>query len=186
MIAAMDIQLFHAENTYMCKPIRNKIMTGGMFYRIIYSTDSVSMNGIYIAFELSGNICEIFPSKFKIQFGPPTNTATGGPKTHIFTNDNLTDNTIRALCDIEKSILSNITIPGKTPLYKLHDQLIQNNFKFFWLTDNTINSNHTKPKDTYNNNSTQKAYFVLKISGCWTTPVSYGITYKFSRVKSKS
>jgi hypothetical protein len=25
----------------------------------------------------------------------------------------------------------------------------------------------------------------LKISGCWTTPVSYGITYKFSRVASQ-
>ena len=182
MIAAMNIQRFHAENIYMCKPIKNKIMTGGMFYRIIYSTDSVSMNGIYITFELTGNICEIFPSKFKIQFGPHTNTA-GGSKTQNSTFDNITDNIIKALCDIEKNILTNISISGKTPQYKLHEQLKQNNFKFFWLSEN-LNNNVPKAKD--GTTSLQKACFVLKISGCWTTPVSYGITYKFSRVNSPS
>lgn len=183
MIASMNIQRFHAENIYMCKPIKNKIMSGGMFYRIIYSTDYVSMNGIYITFDLTGHICEIFPSKFKIQFGQPTNTQ-GSSKSQNSTIDNMSDNIIKALCDIEKNILTNISIPGKTPLYKLNEQLKQNNFKFFWLSENT-NNNVPKAKDVSNGSAPlQKACFVLKISGCWTTPLSYGITYKFSRVKS--
>jgi hypothetical protein len=181
MIAAIDILQFRAENIYMCKPIKNKIMAGGMFSRIIYSSESSSMNGIYMAFDLSGHICEIFPSKFKIQFTPASDGVSKSSSEH-------TSDVIRSLCDMERSILATISIPGKTPLYKLHDQLVQNNFKFFGLSDNmsgpptTISSttNVSKYKDGYG--TYHNARFILKISGCWTTPLSYGITYKFSRV----
>lgn len=183
MIASFDIQRFRPDNIYMGKPIKNKIMTGGMFSRIIYSSDSISMNGVYITFDLSGQICEIFPSKFKIQFAPLPNSTSGQSKLYN-TSLETTKNIIKSLCEIEHSILANISMPGKTPLYKLRDQLIQNNFKFFWMNDNITNlsttSNPAKPKDTAGN--FQNARFILKISGCWTTPTSYGITYKFSRV----
>ena len=185
MIAAMDIPKFHVENIYMCKPIKNKIMSGGMFSRIIYSSYSISMNGICIAFDLSGQICEIFPSKFKIQFAPAVNAATS-PKPYSTTSEH-TSGIIKSMCDMERSILASISIPGKTPLYKLRDQLVQNNFKFFWLSDNmygiptTTNTNNVvKYRD--GPGYSQTAQFILKISGCWTTAVSYGITYKFSRV----
>ena len=183
----MDIPRFHAENIYMCKPIKNKIMVGGMFSRIIYSSDSISMNGIYITFDLSGYICEIYPSKFKIQFAP---VVGGSVKTSSATSEH-TNSIIKSMCDMERSILASISIPGKTPLYKLRDQLVQNNFKFFWLSDNMSNTfvtAHTtirpasSPKYKDELGTCQKARFILKISGCWTTAVSYGITYKFSRV----
>ena len=182
MIAAMDIPRFSTENIYMCKPIKNKIMSGGLFSRIIYSSDTVSMNGIYITFNLTGNICEIFPSKFKIQFTSDNST------TKSYALSERTSEIIKSLCEIEHNILTRISIPGKTPLYKLRDQLRQNNFKFFSLTDNISGTPHNimhtnsigKGKDTQM--SCQNGHFILKISGCWTTPVSYGITYKFSRV----
>jgi hypothetical protein len=112
MIAAIDILQFRAENIYMCKPIKNKIMAGGMFSRIIYSSESSSMNGIYMAFDLSGHICEIFPSKFKIQFTPASDGVSKSSSEH-------TSDVIRSLCDMERSILGTISIPGKTPLYKI-------------------------------------------------------------------
>jgi hypothetical protein len=193
MIAAMDIPRFRPDNIYMCKPIKNKIMSGGMFSRIIYSSDSISMNGIYIAFDLSGHICEIFPSKFKIQFAP-TVGGSGSPTKSYSSSTEHTAGIIKSLCDMERSILASISIPGKTPLYKLHDQLVQNNFKFFWLSDNIFGQHATVSNTTYTNNvikykdvpgSCHNGRFILKISGCWTTPVSYGITYKFSRVASQ-
>jgi len=190
MIAAMDIPQFHAENIYMCKPIKNKIMAGGMFSRIIYSSDSISMNGIYLTFDLSGHICEIYPSKFKIQFASVAGGSGASAKISSATPEH-TPGVIKSMCDMERRILASISIPGKTPLYKLRDQLVQNNFKFFWLSDNMSNTSNT----TYNTIRTssaikykddtgpcQKARFILKISGCWTTSGSYGITYKFSRV----
>jgi hypothetical protein len=185
MIAAMDIPRFRSEHIYMCKPIKNKIMTGGMFSRIIYSSESISMNGIYIAFDLTGQISEIFPSKFKIQFMPVVN-GVASPKSYS-TQSEHTNGIIKSLCDMERSILTSISIPGKTPLYKLRDQLVQNNFKFFWLSDNMSsapNTLHTNSVIKYKDGAgtCQNARFILKISGCWTTPTSYGITYKFSRV----
>ena len=168
MIAALDIPRFRSDYIYICKPIKNKIMTGGMFSRIIYSTDSFTMNGINIAFNLIGQICEIFPSKFKIQFLPNTN---GQSKQTI--------ELIQSLCEIERNILSVMSTSGKKPLYKLHDQLIQNNFKFFETTHETaLTTTNNKPKPI----TQQNARFILKISGCWSTASSYGITYKFSRV----
>jgi hypothetical protein len=168
-------------------------MAGGMFSRIIYSSDSISMNGIYIAFDLSGHICEIFPSKFKIQFSPSGTTGSGSSM-KSYSSSEYAANVIKSLCDIERGILARISIPGKNPLYKLHDQLVQNNFKFFWLADN-ISGPHPIASNTTPTNSVMKyrdvagpcqtGRFILKISGCWTTPVSYGITYKFSRVASQ-
>ena len=190
MIAAMNIAQFHPENIYMCKPIKNKIMSGGMFTRIIYSSDTSSMNGIYVSFDLGGQICEIYPSKFKIQFVPGLCISGSDPK-HSMT-DTTSSNIIKSLCDIEHSILTNISITGKIPHYKLRDQLIQNNFKFFWLTSTpigipsgTTNAKVSPSTPTKHQISTQQtARFILKISGCWTTPTAYGITYKFSRVSS--
>ena len=76
----------------------------------------------------------------------------------------------------------------KLILYSLSSWIDIVHFKFFWLADNIsgphINTmpinNIVKSKDTQT--SCQNGHFILKISGCWTTPVSYGITYKFSRV----
>ena len=168
MIAALDIPRFRADYVYICKPIKNKIMSGGLFSRIIYSTDSMTMNGINITFNLIGQICEIYPSKFKIQFLSNTNGQT-----------QKTIETINSLCELERSILSTMASSGKKPLYKLHDQLVQNNFKFFETNDNILS---TTPTIKNNPGIQQDAQFLLKISGCWSTPSSYGITYKFSRV----
>lgn len=168
MIAALDVPRFRTDYVYICKPIKNKIMSGGLFSRIIYSTDSITMNGINIVFNLIGQICEIFPSKFKIQFLPNT---TGQTQQTI--------NTINSLCEIERNILSTMSSSGKKPLYKLHDQLVQNNFKFFETSETVLSSNPVNKNKT---GIQQEARFILKISGCWSTPSSYGITYKFSRV----
>ena len=168
MIATLDMARFTTDYVYICKPIKNKIMSGGFFSRIIYSTESITMNGINIAFNLIGQICEIFPSKFKIQFLP--NTTGQSQKTMEI---------IRSLCEIERNILSTMSTSGKKPLYKLHDQLLQNNFQFFETTETVLSNN---PNSKYKLGIQQDAQFILKISGCWSTPSSYGITYKFSRV----
>jgi len=204
MIAAMKIQKFKADNIYMCKPIKNKVMSGGLFSRIIYSQESNSMNGIYLSFDINGCITEIYPSKFKLQFASGTGTRQVGIQSDV--------SVIRAICTIERNILSVIGGTGKTPQYKLQEQLAQNNFKFFLLSSTlehektngskkyvpatadvicSTNNTNNKPitSDTYTvcstppiQSSSQPIQFILKISGIWSTTTTYGITYKFSRV----
>lgn len=178
MIIAMNPEYFNKDNLYLCKSIKNKIMENATFIRIIYSTISSSMNGVYISFSLNGQSTELYRGKSK------------------FTFDNNNNNNNRKVIEIfkfiERDILETLNIPGKTVSYKLYEQLTTNNFKYFPLSDysdrkteiqycNTSKKNNMKYKD--------KSYvlpdtFILKISGIWVTEKSYGITYKFSQTSN--
>lgn len=156
MIIATNPALFNIQDVYYCKPIRNKIMSGGMFIRLIYSNQLASINGIHVSFSITGRVQEIYSNKFK------------------FFYDNDTDNcSISLLQNIENNLLNSADIKHRNPQHKLREQLSAGFFKFF-------QNNSTKPGKI--NNSTINTTFVLKISGIWTTDTSYGITYKFTRV----
>jgi hypothetical protein len=156
MIIATNPAVFNIQDVYYCKPIRNKIMSGGMFIRLIYSNHLASINGIHVSFSITGRVQEIYSSKFK------------------FFYENDTDNySISLLQDIENNLLNSADIKHRNPQYKLREQLSAGFFKFF-------QNNITKSGKI--NNATINTTFVLKISGIWTTDTSYGITYKFTRV----
>ena len=160
MIIAHAPSNFNIHDVYYCKPIRNKIMPGGMFVRLIYSNELVSINGIHVSFSLYGRIQEIYNNKFKY--------------THADSND---DSTISIINAIEKAILENANITNKNPQYKLQEQLQSGCFKYF--QDNILPSKTVKQT---NSQPPRFTSFVLKISGIWTTDVEYGITYKFTKV----
>lgn len=156
MIIATNPAVFNIQDVYYCKPIRNKIMSGGMFIRLIYSNQLASINGIHVSFSITGRVQEIYSSKFK------------------FFYDNVTDNySISLLQDIENNLLNSADIKHRNPQYKLREQLSAGFFKFF-------QNNITKSSKI--NHGNINTTFVLKISGIWTTDTSYGITYKFTRV----
>jgi hypothetical protein len=66
---------------------------------------------------------------------------------------------------IEENILNTYKNTGKFKQMKIYEQLQQGIIKIFNETENKINNN-----------------FILKISGIWETPLSYGLTYKFIKV----
>ena len=68
MIIAMNPEYFNKDNLYLCKSIKNKIMENATFIRIIYSTISSSMNGVYISFSLNGQSTELYRGKSKFTF----------------------------------------------------------------------------------------------------------------------
>ena len=153
----MKPDIFDINDVYYCKPIRNKIMTGGWFMRIIYSNNMVSINGIHITFSISGKINEVYSNKYKF----------------IFDTNHDTPKLIDRIKEIENLILKNCDINDKTPSYKLKDQLEQNFFKFF----QPVQTSKTQVKQ-----NTTLTNFSIKISGIWTTDTTYGITYKFTKV----
>ena len=156
MIVTMNPNMFDINDVYYCKPIRNKIMNGGWFMRIIYSNDIVSINGIHLVFSISGKITEVYSNKYKF----------------IFDGNYDTPRLINKIKEIENVILSNCDFKDKTPCYKLRDQLEQNFFKFFQSTQGS--KTHVKTNNPVS--------FSIKISGIWTTDTTYGITYKFTKV----
>lgn len=44
----MSITQYNGRNIFFCEPIKNNIMPDGSFVRIIYSTNLLTMNGIYL------------------------------------------------------------------------------------------------------------------------------------------
>jgi len=155
---------FDKHDIYYCKPIRNKIMNGGLFSRIIYSTSLVSINGIHIVFSLNGRIQEVYNNKYKF----------------MYDNDAATKSVIESLEKIEYDILKNYAFQeNKTIVFRLKDQLVSNFFKFFQSKINVNPTNDSNQPTTY---SICPTSFSLKISGVWATETSYGITYKFTRV----
>lgn len=160
----MKPYMFNINDVYYCKSIRNKIMPGGMFTRIIYSNDLVSINGIHISFSLNGKIHEVYSNKYKF----------------VYDVDTESKNTVETLEKIEIDILKNYSFPDKTVVFKLKEQLSANFFKFFQ------SKSHIKYSHAENNHGLDSGVapilFSLKISGVWSTDNSYGITYKFTRV----
>ena len=129
-----NIEQYDIKHVYYCEPIKNNIMNDGFFIRIIYSTPHFSLNGITLLVNLTDVYYERFYNKYKCVFNISTHREI-----------------IEKISKIEEKLLKNINIEGKTPQYKINEQLKKGNIKIF--TDNIEkNSNNL---------------FMLKISGIW-------------------
>jgi hypothetical protein len=132
-------------------------MNDGNFIRIIYSTNNIILNGVYLLVHLNEVICEKYYNKYKCNF-----------------NVSLHRDTIQCLKVIEEQILSKYKT-DKTPLYKIYEQLSAGYIKLF------SDPPATMQQQTHTNSNT----FILKISGIWETQHNYGLTYKFVKSVSK-
>lgn len=153
---AIEHTNFHENNIFICDPIKNSIIQSSLFYKIIYSNKLISMNGIFIIFNLN-NVTNI-KKKFLFKF-----------------EDNI--NIINYLSIIEEKIL-NLINNKKVKLTKIADNLtngfITYNTDFYFNNHNDI---------LLSNDISNKFYdvkkFILKISGIWETKENIGITFKF-------
>jgi hypothetical protein len=104
------------ENKYIffCEPIKNNIMTEGNFIRILYSTPSVLLNGIYLFVTISDFTCEKYYNKYRCIF-----------------NVNTHKDQVLKLKEIEENILQKINIQAKIPQMKIYEQLKNGNVKVF-------------------------------------------------------
>ena len=142
------IDQYNDDCVYFCDPIKNNIMNDGNFIRILYSTPMFILNGIYLSISINQLTIEKYYNKYKCSFDISS---------HI--------NIIHRIKNIEEHILNKINIKGKTPQYKIYDQIGNGNIKIF--SDNI---------DAISNQ------FLLKIAGIWETDYNYGLTYKFIRL----
>ena len=97
---------------YFCDPIKNNVMNEGNFIRILYSTPTFVLNGIYLLIRLNDIIVEKYYNKYKCIF-----------------NVNNHKDIIEDVKAIEDSLLKKINIKNKFPQNKIHDQLKNGNIK---------------------------------------------------------
>jgi len=99
---------------YFCDPIKNNIMNDGNFIRILYSTSTFVLNGIYLLIHLNDITIEKYYNKYKCVY-------------NVQTHKELIDN----IKIIEDDLLKKINIKYKYPQSKIYDQLRNGNIKIF-------------------------------------------------------
>lgn len=100
------IDQYDENNVFFCEPIKNNIMNDGNFIRIIYSTNNIALNGIYLLLNLNDITCEKYYNKYKCIF-----------------NTTLHKDIIENIKVIEENILKKYNIKNKTPQCKIYEQL---------------------------------------------------------------
>jgi len=148
------IEQYNNENVYFCEPIKNNIMTEGIFIRILYSNELFVLNGISLLVTLNDVNLEKYYNKYKCTF-------------NITNHLELIEN----LRQIESNLLKNYD-NNKIPQYKIYEQLKNGNIKLFLENIDPIQI------------SLPTAEFILKISGVWETTSHYGLTYKFLKANN--
>ena len=107
------IKQYDDNGIFFCEPIKNNIMNEGNFIRILYSTQNIVLNGIYLLIDLHEITCEKYYNKYKCNF-------------NILNHKDIIDN----LKIIEEEILKKYkTI--KTPSYKIYEQINCGYIKIF-------------------------------------------------------
>jgi hypothetical protein len=101
-----SINQYNDNNLFLCEPIKNNIMNEGVFIRILYSSDIICLNGIYLLIHLTDIMTsEKYYNKYKCNF-----------------NINFHKDMIENLKIIEENILKKYQT-NKIPAYKIYEQL---------------------------------------------------------------
>jgi hypothetical protein len=107
------IDQYNSNNLIFCEPIKNNIMNDGTFVRILYSSDIISFNGVYLLINLSECSCEKFYNKIKCTFNSSTQKEL-----------------IEKLKVIEEDILKKYN-NNKIPLFKIYEQISSGFIKIY-------------------------------------------------------
>ena len=120
------IDQFDISGVFFSDPIKNNIMNEGQFIRILYSTNTFVLNGIYLLVNFNNIFIEQYFNKFRCSFNLDAN------KEII--------NKLRAL---EEEIISkaSLNINNKVSEFKLFEQLKTGVIKLFTENNRTNNKN---------------------------------------------
>jgi hypothetical protein len=121
MILITQLEQYEDHYVHLCDPIKNNIISDGHFFRIIYSTHDITLNGIYLLIELKNITCEKHYNKYKYSF-----------------NVNTHHDIINKIQNIEESLLTKIKF-NKKPCFKIYEQFVNGNIKLF--TESPSNKN---------------------------------------------
>ena len=119
MLLSLTPHQFSMNNIIISDKTKNNILENGDFYRIYYSDNNASFNGIYLQFKLKKVIIEPYFNKIKCSFLSSKNEII-----------------MKYLKDIEKNILGVLDIKPKK-IYRIEEQLNNSFIKIFSETDKT-------------------------------------------------
>ena len=153
MFLSIKIKEFDPHHIIISEKIKNNIMIGSDFYRIIWSSEITATKGLFIYFNLKNIFIEKYFNKIKC----------------IFASCIENNNEISSIKSIEKMILNKFNnLQNKKFAYRIQEQL-ENGFIKLYAKENI---KYGKYKDIT---------FLLKISGIWVSNQTneFGLTFRF-------
>jgi hypothetical protein len=119
MNLALNIEQYNDQYVYFCEPTRNNIMNEGSFIRLLYSTEHMMLNGIYLHVTIHNIVCDKYYDKYRCSFNVANHMEL-----------------IQQLRQFEDKMLVKVGIQDKIPQYKIYEQLLNGNIKIFNNIDN--------------------------------------------------
>jgi hypothetical protein len=115
------IDQYNDECLFFCEPIKNNVMNDGNFIRILYSTQNIVLNGIYLQINFNDLVCEKYYNKYKCSF-------------NVANHKDIIDN----IKIIEENILKKYKT-NKLQSNKIYEQIKSGYIKLFTDIGNKIN-----------------------------------------------
>lgn len=122
MYLANTIEQYNNKYLFFCDAIRNNIMNDGRFIRILYTTELMTLNGIYIIINFNDINSEKYYNKYKCNF-----------------NVSFHKEIIDKIKTIEEDILKKYKT-NKKPLHKIYEQIKSGYIKVFSDIKNNQNN----------------------------------------------
>jgi len=149
MLIALAPKQYNQNAIIFADRVKNNILSNAYFYRLYYSDEHFTSNGLYIYFTLTNVKIEKYFNKIKCIFDKYKNT-----------------DIVAFLKKLEVTILQCLpTHTNKILVYQIEEQL---NNHFIKIFSNTECPTILKNID-----------ILLKISGIWENSGEYGITFRF-------
>lgn len=116
MFLVKKLNQYNDSHIFFCDPIKNNIMSDGNFIRILYSTNNITLNGVYLLIQLKDISCDKYYNKYKCNF-----------------NINNHKDLIEEIKQLEETILHKFktTFYNKQPEFKIYEQLKNGFIKIF-------------------------------------------------------
>tara|TARA_B100001093_G_scaffold520103_1_gene612719 strand:- start:1792 stop:2298 length:507 start_codon:yes stop_codon:yes gene_type:complete len=164
MLIAENLYTLDYNNIIITHSIKNNIQTNNNFYKILYSNDFVTLNGIYCYFKLQ-NI-----------------TIDRNQQIISFSKD-LNLNTINKLIEIEYTLLNQYS-KNKDKSFKISEILNNNCIKYNFIEHLDYNNNLRNNKESnllkyFQDLKKTDIELIIKISGIWESNNMNGLTFKF-------
>jgi len=156
MHLTINTNQFDSHNVMISDKTKNNIMSNSDFYRIYFSNDYFTLNGISITFTLYNLTVEKYFNKIKCNFEDNNNNRKE----------------VELIKNIERNILDKYNEINETKIYRIDEQLSNHFLKLFDESKLKV-GNHVSIQ------------FQLKISGIWSQSQTneYGLTFRFFVIK---
>ena len=149
MLITLNKEQINKKNILYSEKTKNNILHNGDFYRIYYSNNLFTTNGIYMILNFKNIRIDRYFNKIKNILEKKYNSES-----------------IKMIQLVEHELLLSSPVKNKIPKFRIAEQMNQNFIKIFGDYNNL--EKHYENID-----------ILLKISGIWVDETHYGVTFRF-------